>query len=137
MPPTTISATMNPAAAFRLVMILRFITLLGASGEITLVRFYAHPARHVGAEEVAIHEGDVFELDAFGADSLAFTDVGAASEDFLVGLQSVVPRSDYLGEGHDQFLIENTSGVVDIGDWTGGAIHYTQVGGLGSEWAFH
>ena len=44
---------------------------------------------------------------------------------------------DSLGEGHDQFLIENTAGAVVVGDWTGGQIHYTQVTALGPEWAFH
>jgi hypothetical protein len=44
---------------------------------------------------------------------------------------------DYLGEGHDQFLVENTSGAVDVGDWTGGALHFTQVAGIGPEWMFH
>ena len=48
-----------------------------------------------------------------------------------------VGAGDYLGEGHDQFLIENTAGAVVVGDWTGGAIHYTQVGGLVGEWSFH
>ena len=44
---------------------------------------------------------------------------------------------DYLDEGHDQFLIENTAGAVVVGDYTNGSIHFTQVAGLGPEWAFH
>jgi hypothetical protein len=44
---------------------------------------------------------------------------------------------DYLGEGHDQFLIESTNGAVVIGDLVSGQIHFTQVGGLGAEWLFH
>jgi hypothetical protein len=48
-----------------------------------------------------------------------------------------VGDGDYLGEGHDQFLIENTSGAVVIGDYTSGAIHFTQIAGLGPEWTFH
>ncbi len=31
---------------------------------------------------------------------------------------------DFKGEGHDQFLIENASGTVDIGDVVGGALVY-------------
>ncbi len=44
---------------------------------------------------------------------------------------------DYLGEGHDQFLIENASGIVEIGDYTGGAVHLTQVSTLASQWTIH
>ena len=44
---------------------------------------------------------------------------------------------DYLQEGHDQFLIENAAGVVDIADYVGGQIHFIQVSALGSEWVFH
>ena len=44
---------------------------------------------------------------------------------------------DYLGEGHDQFLIENASGVVEIGDFTGGAVHITQVGDVAAQWTIH
>ena len=49
----------------------------------------------------------------------------------------VVGSGDYLGEGHDQFLIESASGVVEIGDFTGGAVHITQVSTLASEWTIH
>ncbi len=49
----------------------------------------------------------------------------------------VVGSGDYLGEGHDQFLIESASGVVEIGDFTGGAVHLTQVSTLASEWTIH
>ena len=49
----------------------------------------------------------------------------------------VVGSGDYLGEGHDQFLIENASGVVEIGDYTGGQVHLTQVSNLASEWIIH
>jgi len=48
-----------------------------------------------------------------------------------------VGAGDFLGEGHDQFLIENTVGAVVVCDWTAGQIHFTQVSGLGSEWLFH
>ena len=48
-----------------------------------------------------------------------------------------VGAGDYLGEGHAQFLIENSAGAVVVGDYTGGVIHYTQVSALGSEWLFH
>ena len=49
----------------------------------------------------------------------------------------LVGTGDYLAEGHDQFLMENTSGAVYVGDWLSGQIHYTQTTGLGSEWLFH
>jgi hypothetical protein len=41
------------------------------------------------------------------------------------------------GEGHDQFLIENTSGAVDIGDWSGGRLHLTSIAIINSAWMFH
>ena len=65
---------------------------------------------------------------------------GQAEYTLLTGLGSewkFVGAGDYLGEGHDQFLIENTAGAVVIGDWLNGAMHLTEVGGLGSEWTFH
>ena len=43
---------------------------------------------------------------------------------------------DFLAYGHDQFLIENTSGAVDVGDVSGGQTTYTQVAALGPEWKF-
>ncbi|HWF01825.1 MAG TPA: hypothetical protein VG248_18655 [Caulobacteraceae bacterium] len=49
---------------------------------------------------------------------------------------------DYLGDGHDQFLIENTAGVVVVGevdpalDGGGFQTNYAEVGALGPEWAF-
>ncbi len=42
---------------------------------------------------------------------------------------------DFLSEGHDQYLIENTSGALVIGDYAG-ANTFTTIGGLGPEWKF-
>ena len=44
---------------------------------------------------------------------------------------------DYLGEGHDQFLIEYSNGVVKLGDFTGGAVHITQIGDVAAGWTIH
>ena len=44
--------------------------------------------------------------------------------------------SDFLGNGQDQFLIENTSGAVDVGNVVNGQVQYTQVAALGPEWSF-
>ena len=41
---------------------------------------------------------------------------------------------DFLGNGHDQFLIENTSVAVDVGNVVNGQAQYTQVAALGPEW---
>jgi hypothetical protein len=47
-----------------------------------------------------------------------------------------------LGHGQDDFLVWDTSssspefGAVDVGEITGGSVHYTQVSGLGPEWQF-
>jgi hypothetical protein len=62
----------------------------------------------------------------------SYTQVAALGSEW-----TFVGAGDYLGEGHDQFLIENTSGAIVVGDWMAGAIHFTQVGGLGPEWHFH
>ena len=45
-------------------------------------------------------------------------------------------NGDFLGDGHDGFLIRNTDGAVDVGEVVNGAAQFTAVGGLGSEWAF-
>ncbi len=46
---------------------------------------------------------------------------------------------DYLGEGHDQFLIDNTTtNALFVGDYSGGQVHYTQVGNVSAAvWLFH
>ncbi|MFI4933945.1 MAG: NF038122 family metalloprotease [Caulobacterales bacterium] len=41
---------------------------------------------------------------------------------------------DYLLHGDDQFLIENTSGAVVVGEVVNGQASYTSIGGLGPEW---
>ena len=55
----------------------------------------------------------------------------------LAGAWTVVGVGDYLGEGHDQVLLKGTSGAIDVGDVQNGQLHLTQVGAVGSEWAFH
>ena len=45
---------------------------------------------------------------------------------------------DYLGEGHDQFLLESTAGQVLLGDInSAGVLHLTQVSDLPSQWTLH
>ena len=45
-------------------------------------------------------------------------------------------NGDFLGDGHEGFLIRNTDGAVDVGEVVNGAAQFTPVGGLGSEWVF-
>ena len=47
-----------------------------------------------------------------------------------------VGAGDFLGDGTSEFLIENTSGAVVIGEVVNSAAVYTQVAGLGPEWKF-
>ena len=42
----------------------------------------------------------------------------------------------FLGGGQTEFLIENTSGAVVLGQVVSGHAQYTQIGGLGPEWSF-
>ena len=44
---------------------------------------------------------------------------------------------DFNGDGVSDFLIENTSGAVFVGEAQNGQVGYTQVAGLGPEWSFH
>ena len=48
-----------------------------------------------------------------------------------------VETGDFLGEGRDEFLIQNTSGVVELADFQAGHLHLTQVADLGPAWMFH
>lgn len=43
---------------------------------------------------------------------------------------------DYLGDGKDQILIENTSGWLVTGEVNHGVMTYHSLGGLGPEWSF-
>jgi hypothetical protein len=68
-----------------------------------------------------------------GANNQAsFTQVAALGPEW-----KFVGAGDYFGEGHDQFLIENSGGAIVVGDYFAGQIHYTQVSGLPSDWLFH
>src|SRR5690348_4513055 len=53
------------------------------------------PVSETGLEVVAVHEGDVLELDALGAGGLALAMVGAAAELFLVHLGDHVAHADH------------------------------------------
>ena len=57
----------------------------------------------------------------------------------LTSQWTLVGTGDYLGEGHDQFLLENNStGAIDIGDYSNGQAHLTQVSTIqASQWTFH
>ena len=48
-----------------------------------------------------------------------------------------VGTGDVLGQGHDQFIVENSNGAVDVGNVVNGQAQFTQVSALGSEWSFH
>jgi hypothetical protein len=52
-----------------------------------LIRFQPYASGPIGAQVIAIHAGNYFQLDAFGADGLTFAYVGAASENLAVGLR--------------------------------------------------
>jgi hypothetical protein len=83
------------------------------------------------------------------AGSVVVGQVGANDQATYTPITSLGPEwtfvgvGDYLDEGHDQFLIENTAGAVVVGDYSAGdlisgvLVHFTQVAGLGPEWAFH
>jgi hypothetical protein len=44
---------------------------------------------------------------------------------------------DFLGDGKDQYLLENTSGLLAFGEVTGGEANYTFLPvGIGPEWKF-
>jgi hypothetical protein len=72
---------------------------------------------------------------------------GTASYTTVAGLGpewKFVGSGDFLGDGKDQFLIENSSGQVDVGSvgWTvindsyQQILTYTPVAALGPEWKF-
>ncbi len=48
-----------------------------------------------------------------------------------------VGSGDYLDEGHDQFLVETPAGAVIIGDYTGGATHFTLIADIAAQWTIH
>jgi hypothetical protein len=65
---------------------------------------------------------------------------GKVSYHTVAGLGSewkFVGTGDYLGLGHDQFVIQNTSGAYAAADVQSGHAHFTTLGSLGPEWAFH
>jgi T5SS/PEP-CTERM-associated repeat protein len=50
--------------------------------------------------------------------------------------QSPAPPDDFNNDGKSDLLLENADGQVAIGEVGGGALNYTSVSGLGSEWSF-
>jgi hypothetical protein len=42
----------------------------------------------------------------------------------------------FLGNGHDEFIMQNTSGAMVVVDAAGGHTAVTQLGVLGSQWKF-
>jgi hypothetical protein len=72
-------------------------------------------------------------MGAVGANSQAvYTPIAALGHEW-----TFEGTGDFLHNGHDQFMIENLNGAVVVGDYVAGAIQYTQISGLGSEWSFH
>lgn len=62
-----------------------------------------------------------------------YTTIGAG----LGANWTFVGAGDFLGDGHTQFLIENTGGLVAVGEvGAGQAITYTTISSLGSMWKF-
>jgi hypothetical protein len=48
-----------------------------------------------------------------------------------------VGSGDFLGDGKDQFLVQNAAGTVIAGEvGAGGKVHFTSLAGLGPEWRF-
>ena len=66
-----------------------FPTLIGAARVSQAVSqgLRTLPSAQTGANEVAVHARDHFELDFFRAHGFAFADVGATAEEFLFGLR--------------------------------------------------
>jgi serralysin len=68
------------------------------------------------------------------------TSLGTAEYAQIAALGSewkFVGSGDVLGDGKDQFLMENAAGAVVAGEiGSGGQVRYTSVADLGSEWRF-
>ncbi len=96
----------------------------------------------VGSGDFLADGKDQFMVEnASGLVAIGEVSAGHANFIFPTALDSqwkFVGDGDYLGEGHDQFLIESsTTGAVFVGDYSGGQVHYTQVGSLPPDWVFH
>jgi len=72
------------------------------------------------------------EIGEFNAGKVAFTQIGAIGSGW-----TFVETGDFLAEGRDEFLIQNASGVVELGDLQGAHLHLTQVASPGATWLFH
>jgi beta-glucanase (GH16 family) len=58
-----------------------------------------------------------------------YTQVGSIGPEW-----SIHGSGDFLGQGSDQFLMENTNGAVVVASVENGQAQYTKVGAVGSEW---
>ena len=63
-------------------------------------------------------------------------DNGSFPQNFSALPPAILP-DNFNGDGRSDFLIENGSGAVVVGESGGGAAAYTAVAALGSEWTFH
>ena len=68
----------------------------------------------------------------WGEGSTVYTQVATLGSEW-----KFVGTGDFLGLGHDDFLIQNAAGALVVGDYSGGQIHFTQIGALGPEWHVH
>src|ERR1700741_4051021 len=59
---------------------------------------------------------------------------GNAQESAIGSAWTIGGSGDFLGQGHDQYMLENANGALDIGSVSNGQATYTQVGAIGSEW---
>jgi hypothetical protein len=77
----------------------------------------------------SVNAGADGTLTLSGVQTLQFTDKSIALDDTEL-------RDDFKSDGKSDFLIENTSGAVDIGEVVNGSAVYTNVASLGPEWKF-
>ena len=92
---------------------------------------YFHGPGANGAVELWKSDGTVGGTTAVGEVTV---DAGSNPQTFTT-LGSAVPN-DFNGDGVSDFLIENTSGAVVVGEVGGGQAGYGEVAALGPEWSF-
>lgn len=79
--------------------------------------------------------GGALDLGEYKNGGITFTQIGG------LGLEwEFEGTGDFLNDGHQGFLFRNVGdvdpGAVYVGEVSGGAAQFTQVGGLGTEWQF-
>ncbi len=80
--------------------------------------------------------GDAFG-EAYSGRALLFSPTDRLVMDVLGYHMADLPVRDFMNEGHSDFIIENASGAVVVGDvGAGGTASFTQVAALGPEWTF-